>query len=442
MSSPSADPYIPGHGDLSYAVSRYDLDLTYKLSGNFLTARASLDLEILEATGRIELDLHGLRVTGLRVTGAEVDRWVHRKDRLAIKFTESLPAGATLQLMIDYRGAPSTVHGIDGDAGWEELSDGVIVASQPHGAPSWFPCNDRCSDKATYRIRVTTDAAYTVVANGQLVSRTTRGRLSTWTWEQPEPMAPYLATVQIGVYAATSLPSPTTPVTIYHPTSIAARVARGFGRQVEMLTFFESIFGPYPFATYDAVVTGDELEIPLESQSLSTFGSNHATTSWEAQRLIAHELSHQWFGNCVTVGQWRDIWLHEGFACYAEWLWSEASGGPSADERALEHWERLDRLPQDLTLADPGPDLMFDDRIYKRGALTLHALRAQIGDEQFFTLLRTWLERHRFGTVTTGQFIALAGELAGRPLDGVFDPWLFTPALPAFPTGSAGSVTG
>ena len=112
-------------------------------------------------------------------------------------------------------------------------------------------------------------------------------------------------------------------------------------------------------------------------------------------RLVAHELSHQWFGNSLTLGSWQDIWLHEGFACYAEWIWSEESGGPSAHERAEEHHEKLADLDQDLVLADPGPELMFDDRVYKRGALTLHALRLTVGDDAFFALLRGWTDRAR-----------------------------------------------
>ena len=113
-------------------------------------------------------------------------------------------------------------------------------------------------------------------------------------------------------------------------------------------------FGPYPFDRYTVVVADDPLEIPLESQTMSTFGTNHLSRGWEAQRLVAHELAHQWFGNAVTAASLADIWLHEGFACYAEWLWSEASGRTTVDEEAERHHAVMLRRPQDLVLSDPG----------------------------------------------------------------------------------------
>jgi aminopeptidase N len=152
-------------------------------------------------------------------------------------------------------------------------------------------------------------------------------------------------------------------------------------------------------------------------------------------RLVAHELSHQWFGNAVTLSSWRDIWLHEGFACYCEWLWSEESGSRTADAWARDHWTRLARKPQDLMLGDPGPDLMFDDRVYKRGALLLHALRLTIGDDRFFELLRTWVERYRYASVTSAMFESLAAEIAGEPLEDLFAAWLRHRRLPNLPDG-------
>ena len=145
----SADPYVPGHGDLRFGVDHYDLDLTYKPAGNHLDGRAVLQVTTSEAVKDIALDLYALRVTGLSVVGATVARWTHRASRLVIRFRDEVPAGEILMVTVVYKGSPRAMPGPDGRAGWEELEDGVIVAAQPHGAPTWFPCNDRAADKAT-----------------------------------------------------------------------------------------------------------------------------------------------------------------------------------------------------------------------------------------------------------------------------------------------------
>ncbi|EAQ00274.1 putative peptidase [Janibacter sp. HTCC2649] len=428
-----ADPYMPGHGDTAYGVDHYELDLTYKAAGNHLTGRAHLTLTLAVDTPTITLDLHALKVTRVDLTGANLRRWAHRASHLTLRFADTVPAGTVLSLTIAYAGTPRTVPGPDGRAGWEELADGVIVASQPHGAPSWFPCNDRAADKATYAISVTTDTAYAVVANGTLAERRKDGRATRWIYAMDEPMAPYLATVQIGRYETTEVSGAPVPVRLHHPPRLRSAVAEAFADQAQMVSTFVELFGPYPFAEYAVVITDDVLEIPLESQAASTFGSNHCTRSWEAQRLIAHELSHQWFGNAVTAAQWSDIWLHEGFACYAEWLWSEAAGIATTGEQAARHHEKLAALPQDVIVISPGASEMFDDRIYKRGALTLHALRLEVGDTTFFAILRDWVARHNGGSVTTAEFEALSERTAGRRLSGLFHAWLRAEPLPALP---------
>jgi aminopeptidase N len=209
--------------------------------------------------------------------------------------------------------------------------------------------------------------------------------------------------------------------------------ARDFGRQDHMMAAFEELFGPYPFRAYGVVVADEDLEVPLEAQGLSIFGANHVDGRRGQERLVAHELAHQWFGNSLTIASWQDIWLNEGFASHSEWLWSEVSGGDPARAHAARWWARLAALPQDLRVADPGVRRMFDDRVYRRGALTLHALRTVLGDEGFFALLREWTATHRHGTVTTAQFTALAERHSPQPLTGFFAAWLHSEALPPLP---------
>ncbi len=433
---PTSDPYLPGHGDPSWSATHYALDLDYDVAGNRLRGEAVVEAVADEDLSRVVLDLAHLRVTKVTVDGTAPSKYAARDHRLVVTLRTPIPAGTDFRLTVKYDGQPRPL--IDqhhGDAGWEELEDGVIVAGQPHGAPTWFPCNDRPDNKAAYTISVTTQPEYVVVANGELTHRRRAGSTVRWSYRQAAPMATYLATVQIGRYDLRELDA-AVPMLAAVPTDVDDGFEAAFGRQPEMLATFVDLFGPYPFPTYTVVVTPDELEIPLESQSLSTFGRNFCRDDWDAIRLVAHELAHQWFGNSATLGEWKDIWLHEGFACYSEWIWSEASGGDTADAWARRHHERLAGLEQDLVLADPGPELMFDDRVYKRGALTLHALRLSVGDDAFFEILRGWVAEHRDGTVSTAGFVAFAGDRTDVDLGELFSSWLQEPGLPDLPAAS------
>ncbi len=428
-----SDPYLPGHGDATYDVETYDIALDYRVASNHLDARADLTVVARAGLDRLVLDLAGLEVRKVTVDGRRAPRYSARSGRLTVHLGRRLAAGDRAVVSVRYAGQPRPLRSRWGSVGWEELSDGVIVAGQPAGAPSWFPCNDRPDDKATYRIAVTTESAYHVVANGRLVDHRPAASRTTWVYEQAQPMATYLATVQIGRYESRPLGRSPVPQLVVSPPALRAPVARDFGRQSDMLDVYAQTFGPYPFDGYTVVVTRDPLEIPLEAQGLSVFGANHVDGERGFERLVAHELAHQWFGNSLTLRRWQDIWLHEGFACYAEWLWSERSDGQSADEHARRNHRRLSGLEQDLLLADPGPDLMFDDRLYKRGALTLHALRRAVGDDAFFDLVRAWVAEHRLGTVTTADFTAHAARYG--EVSELLRSWLYEPALPAVTEG-------
>jgi aminopeptidase N len=434
---PTADPYLAGHGDPAWSAAHYALDLGYDLAGNRLRGEAVIDAVANEQLSRVVLDLAGLEVSKVTVDGRPPAKYATRANRLVVTLKEPVRAGRPLRLVVKYAGAPRPlVERHHGDAGWEELADGVIVAGQPHGAPTWFPCNDRPDDKASYSITVTASADYTVVSNGELVASKRGASTVTWHYEQVEPMATYLATVQIGRYELRPYAGTPVPMVAAVPPDVGDGFEAAFGRQPEMLARFVEWFGPYPFAAYTSVVTADDLEIPLESQALSTFGRNFCRDDWDAIRLVAHELAHQWFGNAVTLARWRDIWLHEGFACYSEWLWSEASGGESAEEWARHHHELLAELDHDFALDDPGPEVMFDDRVYKRGALALHALRLTVGDARFFALLKDWVADHSGGSVTTEEFRSYAEQHTGVVLDDLFDEWLTAEALPDLPPAS------
>lgn len=430
--APVIDPYLPHNGNFGYRVSRYELDLEYKVNSNRLSGTATITAVTLASLQSFTLDLaDSLAVAKVTVNGRRPEHFATSAGKLRIRLAAALPAGSAMSISVRYGGSPRPIRSIWGEVGFEELSQGALVAGQPNGSPSWFPCDDHLSSKASYRFQISTDSPFYALAPGELVSRRVRAGQTVWTYEQPEPTSTYLATLLIGVYDLYRLPKAPVPMQAVIPDRLRDNFTHDFARQTAMMKLFIKLFGPYPLsAGYTVVVTDDDLEIPLEAQGVSVFGANHCDGERGSERLIAHELAHQWFGNSVTARRWRDIWLHEGFACYAEWLWSEHSGGRSADELARHHHQRLAAAPQDLLLSDPGPRDMFDDRVYKRGALTLHALRGVVGDDRFFDLLRDWTNRYRHGTAVTDDFTGLAANYADVSLRPLWEAWLYSTRVP------------
>lgn len=441
------DEYTGIDFNLGYHVRHYDLELDYKIGPNHLKATAALKVDNYQPLSTLVLDLSdslGVSSVSLEAAGAvdvDVKRFKHARGKLRITLTNEIPVDSEFTLVINYGGNPRPVRTKWGMLGWEELTNGSLVASQPNGARSWFPCDDTPDEKATYRISVTTDNNYTVVANGTLDSVERRGARKTWVYHIDQPMASYLSTVQIGDYTKVDMGDSAggIPIVAYVPPSVMAGFKEDFADQAAMLDLYVEKFGPYPFDQYTVVVTEDELEIPLEAQGLSIFGANHAKGDHGWERLIAHELSHQWFGNSLGLAQWDDIWLNEGFACYAEWLWFEHSAGKPAAESAKEHYDILATKPQDILLSNPGPDDMFDDRVYKRGALTVHALRVLLGDDAFFRMIQRYVADCQHSVVEPldlKQQAVKACEEAGVPHDELrylWNAWLHELPLPPFP---------
>ena len=431
-SAPVIDPYLPTAGNFGYRVSRYELELEYKVAINRLAGTATVTTVTLAELQTFSLDLSSaLSVAKVTVNGKRPKHFRTDRDKLHITLADRLPAGAAMTVAVRYSGTPRPKRTPWGEVGFEELTEGALVAGQPNGASSWFPCDDHPSAKASFRVQIATESAYLTLANGKLLSRRARAGMTTWTYEQSEPTSTYLITLQIGPYTRRRMAKNGVEIFSVLPDRLRREFDHDFGRQPQMMKLFVKLFGPYPLADgYTVVVTDDDLEIPLEAQGISIFGANHCDGRRGSERLVAHELAHQWFGNSVTAQRWRHIWLHEGFACYAEWLWSDHCGERSADDWARHYHRRLVDSPQDLVLADPGPQDMFDDRVYKRGALALHTLRRRIGDDSFFALLREWTSRYRHASVVTDDFIALAAQYTEDSLRPLWAAWLYSAEVP------------
>lgn len=441
------DVYTGVDFNLGFHVRAYELKLDYRVAPNHLSGTASLRLDNYEPLSHLTLDLaDNLKVQRVSAAGTggqrvAVARFRHSGGKLRVSFANEVPVDQEFTLTIRYGGSPRPLDTPWGEIGWEELDNGSLVASQPCGAPSWFPCDDTPDEKAYYDITVSADNPYTVVANGELIGRKASGSRTSWHYRTEHPMATYLASIQVGDYDKLTLSGPdaAVPVHAYVPRELKESFRADFADQVTMIEVFTELFGPYPFDRYSVVVTEDRLEIPLEAQGLSIFGSNHASGAGRWTRLIAHELAHQWFGNSLGLAQWNDIWLNEGFACYAEWLWDEQANGIPASESARKFYRGLFFKPRTIQVSDPGTKLMFDDRVYKRGAITIHAIRCLLGDEAFFTMLRRYVAAGRHAVVEPVDLrrevhrVCEEFGVSVPEFEQLWHDWLDEKSLPPFP---------
>lgn len=298
--------------------------------------------------------------------------------------------------------------------------------------------NDHPLDKATYTYRVTVPEPFEVAANGVLIDTMDNGDSNTFVFEMRAPMASYLATINIDEFDLETMTSANgIPIRNYYATGLPEEIRRPFARQGEMLDTFAELFGPYPFEVYGALVMDTQFGAALENQTLSIFGTDMIDLEdvEETELVVAHELAHQWYGDSVSLADWGDIWLNEGFATYAEGLWIEHTQGRAALDGFIEYlYSEVKAYPEGFPApGNPPADNLFNGGVYFRGGLTLHALRLEVGDGDFFDTLRTYYERYEGGNASTEDFISVAEELSGEELDGLFDAWLYQEDLPPIP---------
>ena len=459
----AGDAYFPFAGNGGYDVRHYDLDLDYvppaaapaPLVGQ-LSGVASIDLVATQDLDRFNLDLRGLDVTALTINGkkatetsppapgAEVEGAAYwqvqdnakRVWELTVQPRPKLKKGQRAIVVISYGGQTTQPRDIE-DAlyGWVTTRDGAMVVGEPEGSMTWYPVSDHPTDKASYSYEITVPQGKTAVANG-LPSRapTTQSGRTTWYWDAPDQQASYLATASVGDFEErpVAYSSSGVPILDYVDTKQTApqRTATNasLALQPSMIDFFESRFGSYPFVAFGSIVDNDSVGYALETQTRPVYSRQ------ASQGTVAHELAHQWFGNSVSPERWQDIWLNEGWATYAQWLWTEHNGGISA-QAAFNNWYAPARPDAywALNIADPGPLGLFADQVYNRGAGTLHALRLKVGDDVFFEGAAEWLEQYNDGTGTTEDFEAVYEEVSGQDLGSFFDTWLRAPSKPPAP---------
>ncbi|RKN44436.1 M1 family metallopeptidase [Micromonospora endolithica] len=428
------DAYFPTYGNGGYDVAHYTVQVRYDPAQDRLTGTTTVRAAATADLSAFNLDLAGLTVTSVKVDGAPA-KHSRADDELVVTPAAGLVEGNGFVVEVGYEGKPEPLENEAlGVGGWLHTADGAIALGQPESASTWFPVNDHPSDKATYEIAVTVPSGLTAVSNGVPDGKSTAEGWTTWKWAERSPMASYLSTVVIGKFRLTQEKHKGRPVFHAVTTSIPKGAAdRSIAETVAVADYLETVFGPYPFAAYGGVVVSDpRIRYALETQSRPVYSAGFFRRG-ENTGVVAHELAHQWFGNSVALAKWQDIWLNEGLATYAEWLWGEHDGGGTAQAAFDRAYAGSPSAVWRTPPGRPGMANLFSESVYQRGAMTVHALRVAVGDKTFFELVQTWATRKRNDNATTGEFVALAEQISGKSLDGLFDAWLYGTERPDRP---------
>ncbi|MCI3931484.1 M1 family metallopeptidase [Streptomyces sp. AN091965] len=438
------DPYFPKLGNGGYDVAHYGLKIGYDPESRHLTGTADITARATKTLSAFNLDLKGLDVKSVTVEGKEA-RFQRAGSELTVRPRDDLDRGETFRATVRYSGTPQTITDVDGSKeGWLKGEDSALATGQPAGSMAWFPGNHHPVDKASYDIEVTVPKGLKAISNGELTKETTANGRTTFGWHSAEPMASYLATVVVGTYdTETSMTENGIPVftAIDHtlPKDKRKKTEKVLAKIPDIMEWAELNFGGYPFSSTGAVVDGRAgLGYALETQTKPLFPVRDADTS-----TLVHELAHQWFGDSVTPKSWQDMWLNEGFATFAEWLYEEDNGGDTVEETVDafyedEYWdtkEDHESLWEFPPAKQPDAASISDDPVYYRGAMVIQKIRETVGDETFYEIVKGWTKKYRHANADTEDFTTYVEKHAGDDeargeLKRVWSDWLYGDGKP------------
>ena len=421
------DSFYPTMGNGGYDALHYEIQLNINPTNNTIKAITTIKARATQQLSTFNLDLSGLSVDIVTVNGTHAD-FSRNDTELTVVTPEPLTAGAEFSTVVHYSGEPEPISdaGVPfAQLGWNNNESVIFTANEPSGSMSWFPSNNHPSDKATFEIHLTVPDSFTAAATGLLTNETRENGYTTTVWQMSDPMATYLAAVYVGEFERIETDLPNGPlIRDYIPLTNSEGIAEALAITPAVIHYFEELLGPYPYDVYGTIVMPFRLGFALENQTLSIHGRYAINPS-----TIAHEILHQWLGNSSTLDDWRDIWLHEGFATYLATMYmAEHHGWDLNEQMAAQHGYMAEvgsTPPRKISQAE-----LFDASVYHRGALTLHALRNFVGDNTFLEILRTHYQQSAHANTNTAEFLEIVTQIAGSEATQLVESWLYDDPIP------------
>jgi aminopeptidase N len=429
---PSVEGADRGVDVLSYDVS-FDVDPAVRFLSGTTVVRVS---GFARGTPSLALDLDDAYAVTATLRDGKAVEGVHASGKLVIPFDPPLGAEERATLSISYRGQPPAAAALDF---WQHGSGYAATSvAEPFLARTFWPCVDDPKDKAVVTVRATVPAGYVAASAGAVSVADAGGGRSTYTWRLPQPISTYLVSLNVADYVTvedtyTALDGRTMPIRSYLlPEYAAGNVTRLSAIKGHIATQ-ASMFGEYPFLDTKYGIVASSFAGGMEHPTLTSIGTSIlADTARNITTLLVHELSHDWWGDRVTMRTWDDIWLNEGFATYGEVLYLEKSFGSAPGTLLSANYDDNlygGRLAPPV-VADAAAPFANTGSVYYKGARALHMLRRLVGDATFFPALRAYGDAHAWGTASRADLRADFEKASGLDLKQFFDQWVETPFRP------------
>ena len=409
-------------------VLSYELKLDISQNEKSIKENAKIKLIAFDKTEKnIELDFYdNFEINYVKIDGKNA-LYVYENDKIEISTNNF--KNDTITVEIDFEGKPQNLG--FGSFRFEEKEGKHFVATlnEPIYASTWFPCNDTPEDKSLLTISITNDSNIVSLSNGNLINKITKGDRRTYVWKSEYPIATYLVSIYSAEYENFNQKYISDNDTInfeYYVTDKNLENAKkDFSNHPKYLKILSKLFGEYPFKKEKyGVVEMLWQQGAMESQTITAIGSNFISGMNFYESMLIHELAHHWWGNSVTPKTWNDIWLNEGFATYSEALYYEKISGFDALKSTMSSFKSRINSDDTQKLYNPGTNL-FSSTVYNKGAWVLHMLRKEIGDSLFFSGIKTYYNKFKYGNANTQDLIQIFETVSNRNLDKFFNQWIF-----------------
>jgi len=417
---------------LDYSLSAYVDVVAQTMEGCNAIRLCALEDTVAETY----MSFHAMIIDSVRSAGRVVDFVRGGSDSLTLLFEPVMAPHESIDVEIFYHGHPEHEGGFNPWGGFffrtnVAFSMGDGLSCDPPAIPHYFmPCYSNPRDKATFESWWRATSERMVSSNGVLVDTAIHGDgTTTWHWRLDQPVSTYLMSVAIGNYVAVVQQEENPRIEYYVFPAYQGAAQTHFSNVPTFLDGFVERFGSYPFDRMSYAMTsfGDMEHVTCVHHHQGTVQGNH-TYDW----LLAHEMSHMWWGNWVTLGEWEDLWLNEGFATYCEALAMEHLDGPEVYDAYVAGEIMNPYLSSGETFPIYDPVNYWSRTVYQKGGAVMHMLRRLLGDSLFFAAWRSYGEHYAFANAVTDDWQRELEETSGQDLDWFFQPWVYGRGYPRY----------